>query len=144
MSDIYVLVADNDQLHPMPYNGKPYYDDGGPLVFEQYTNAADIDSIKARIARLKGRYGKCRIARLEFIDDKDINQTSSCNICGGRMVFIRSKFPGLTDKRLVCPTCLADTLDDIKDRMRDDYGQAYKVESQEAKEIKSTDPHDFI
>ena len=68
MSEIYVIVAENDQPHKMPNTEEPYYDDGGPLVFEQYTNKADLESIKSRIAYFNGKYGKFRIARLEFVD----------------------------------------------------------------------------
>jgi hypothetical protein len=68
MTDIYVIVADNDQPHRMPNREEPFYDDGGPLVFEQYTKTADLENIKRRIAQLAGKYGKCRIARLDFVD----------------------------------------------------------------------------
>ena len=56
---IYVVVAENDQSD---------HDDGGPIVFEQYTKDADIESIKKRANGLQRRYGKCRIARLDFVD----------------------------------------------------------------------------
>lgn len=41
--------------------------------FEQYTKGADIESIKARIEHLDGKYGKCWIARLEFLEDDRLN-----------------------------------------------------------------------
>lgn len=50
----------------------------------------------------------------------------SCSICGGRMVFIRGRHPGM-DNRVVCPTCMAEKLDDIKDRLRGDYGQVMQA-----------------
>ena len=59
-SDIYVIVADNDGVK----------DPEGPLIFEQYTRTADLASIKKRVEYLAGKYGKCRIARLVFIDDE--------------------------------------------------------------------------
>ena len=65
-NDIYVIVVTNDQKHMIA--GKEFYDDLGPLVFEQYTKTADLESIKNRIKFLDGTYGKCRIAKLEFID----------------------------------------------------------------------------
>ncbi len=68
MSEIYVVVAENDQPHKMKNRDEPFYDDGGPLVFEQYTKSADLDSIKKRAAQMQIKYGKCRIARLDFID----------------------------------------------------------------------------
>ncbi len=66
MREIYVVVADNDQKHMI--GGKEYFDDGGPLVFEQYTKTADIESIKKRAAQMQAKYGKCRIAKLQFVD----------------------------------------------------------------------------
>jgi len=50
----------------------------------------------------------------------------SCDACGGRMVYIRGRHPGM-DNRIVCPTCMAETLDDIKGRLRNDYGRACKA-----------------
>jgi hypothetical protein len=67
MTDIYVVVADNDQAHNI--SGVEYYDKDGPLVFEQYIKTASLDNAKARINSLNGRYGKCRIAKLEFVEE---------------------------------------------------------------------------
>ena len=67
MSDeIYVVVAENDQTHKI--GGKDFFDDMGPLVFEQYTRTADLKSIKKRANQLSKKYGKCRIAKLQFIE----------------------------------------------------------------------------
>jgi hypothetical protein len=49
-----------------------------------------------------------------------------CDLCGGTMISIRGRHPGMDD-RIVCPTCMAETLDDIRSRLRDDYGRAYKA-----------------
>ena len=68
MTDIYVVVAENDQPHKMPNIDEPFFDDGGPLIFEQYTKYADLESIKKRAEQLTPRYGKCRIAKLKFVD----------------------------------------------------------------------------
>ena len=65
--DIYVIVADNDKPHKI--GNEPFYDDGGPLVFEQYVRTADKESIQKAITSLGGRYGKCRIAKLVFLED---------------------------------------------------------------------------
>ena len=46
-----------------------------------------------------------------------------CAICGGRMVEARGRHPG-DAKRIVCPTCLADRLDMIREIAARDYGQA--------------------
>ena len=43
-----------------------------------------------------------------------------CNICGGRMVSIRGRHPGM-DNRIVCPTCIAEVLDDLKERLRSGF-----------------------
>ena len=64
-NEIYVVVADNDQKHLI--GGKEHFDDGGPLVFEQYTRTADLKSIKRRAEQMEKNYGKCRIAKLVFI-----------------------------------------------------------------------------
>ena len=56
----------------------------------------------------------------------DMTELLCCDICGGRMVYIRGRHPEM-DNRLVCPTCIAETLDDIKSRLRDDYGRAYQA-----------------
>jgi len=68
MSDIYVVVAENDKPHKMPGRDELFYDDGGPLIFEQYTKTADLENIKKRKEQLEASYGKCRIAKLEFVD----------------------------------------------------------------------------
>jgi hypothetical protein len=66
MEDIYVLVADNDLA--MDTLGVKWADSKGPIVFEQYTNSASLKEIQERIQLLDGRYGRCRIAKLEFIE----------------------------------------------------------------------------
>ena len=63
--DVYVVVAENDQ--EITIAGKKIIDENGPLVFEQYTKFADLESIKARAESLSKQYGKCRIAKLQFI-----------------------------------------------------------------------------
>lgn len=68
MSDIYVVVADNDQLITLPSGTIVEPDEFGPIVFEQYTNSASLENIKKRAEQLSQQYGKCRIAKLEFID----------------------------------------------------------------------------
>lgn len=55
----------------------------------------------------------------------DMSELLCCNICGGKMVYIRGRHPGM-DNRIVCPTCMAETLDDIKKSLRDDYGRTYQ------------------
>jgi len=65
--------------------------------------------------------GKCTCS-----DASECSDLLCCDICGGKMVYIRGRHPGM-DNRIVCPTCMAETLDDIKGRLRDDYGKAYKA-----------------
>jgi len=67
MTNIYVVVAENNKTQKMP-SGKPYFDDGGPFVVEQYIRTADLESVKKRAKLLETKYGECRIARLEFVD----------------------------------------------------------------------------
>jgi hypothetical protein len=65
--DIYVVVATNDREITFT-SGRVHHDDGGPLVFEQYTRTADLESIKKRSDQISHNYGPCRIAKLVFID----------------------------------------------------------------------------
>ena len=66
--DIYVVVTENDQPHKVM--GKEFSDDTGPLVFEQPVRTSDLDSVRKRRDQLQARYGKCRIARLEFLKEE--------------------------------------------------------------------------
>ena len=63
--DIYVVVSETDGSYFEPH--------GGPLVWEQYTNSADLESIKKRASTIGDRYGKVEIAKLQFdLDQNDI------------------------------------------------------------------------
>lgn len=68
MTDIHVVVTENTQPHKIGDREELFYDDKGSMVFEQYVEDADIESIKNKAKSLEPRYGKCRIARLEFVD----------------------------------------------------------------------------
>ena len=68
MPEVYVVVADNDQGHKMPNRDDLFYDDGGPLVFETYVNKGTVEGAREHIARLNGKYGKCKITRLDFVE----------------------------------------------------------------------------
>lgn len=46
-----------------------------------------------------------------------------CAICGGRIVEARGRHPG-DAPRIVCPTCLADRLDMIREIAAPEYGRA--------------------
>jgi len=69
MQNIYVVVAENDKPHKMLNREEPFFDDGGPLIFEQYVRIADLENIKKRRDQMSQRYGKCRIAKLQFIGE---------------------------------------------------------------------------
>ncbi len=60
------------------------------------------------------------------IGASELSDLLCCDACGGKMVYIRGRHPGM-EKRIVCPTCMAETLDDIKGRLSDDYGRAYQA-----------------
>lgn len=47
-----------------------------------------------------------------------------CSFCGGKLTEIRGRFPD-NPKRKVCPTCLQETIESIRDRISPDYGKAY-------------------
>ena len=51
----------------------------------------------------------------------------SCGICGGQMVYIRGRYPHTECKRLVCPTCAVERLEQIREIAAPDYGQAFEV-----------------
>jgi len=51
--------------------------------------------------------------------------SSACDICGGQMVWIRGRYPN-QDGRHVCPTCLAERMDQIRELADPDYGRAYQ------------------
>lgn len=66
---VYVVVVENDKPVTMP-SGRVFHDDGGPLIFEQYTRHADHASIQERAKALASKYGRARIARLEFTGEE--------------------------------------------------------------------------
>jgi hypothetical protein len=49
-----------------------------------------------------------------------------CNICGGKLVQIRSKYPH-GKKRKVCPTCTYERLEQINEISSSDYGKSYQA-----------------
>ncbi len=51
-----------------------------------------------------------------------MNET--CDICGGVLVMVRGRYLR-DDKRQVCPTCMREKLDIIKEVADDDYRRAY-------------------
>lgn len=67
--EIYVVVAENDQQHTI--EGKTFFDDEGPIVFEQYVKHSDLSAIREKAKNIeKSGYGKCRIAKLCFLEEE--------------------------------------------------------------------------
>ena len=66
--EMYVVVADNDCSHAVPSTSRLYYDEKGPIIFETYANEASKENAIKRVASLRGSYGQCRLARLEFVN----------------------------------------------------------------------------
>jgi len=50
-----------------------------------------------------------------------VDSIVGCPVCGCKLVTIRGKHPG-DPKRVVCPTCLADRMDTIRDMSDPNYG----------------------
>jgi hypothetical protein len=57
-ADIYVVVSENN------LSG----DGQGEIVFEQYVSTASLENAKIFASRVEPNYGKCRIAKLVFVD----------------------------------------------------------------------------
>ena len=51
------------------------------------------------------------------------NGIKGCPICGGKLVEIRGRYPG-DAKRSVCPTCLQERMESIRDVSDSAYGLA--------------------
>lgn len=64
--EYYVVVAENDV--PL-IDGKT--DSQGEIVFERYLKNSSLEDCRKFISRLNGRYGKCRIAKLNFIEESN-------------------------------------------------------------------------
>lgn len=64
----------------------------------------------------------------------------SCNICGGVMVEIRGRYPEnhlRRDRtRIVCPTCLADRMDNIREIASPDYGKCCTSDPTPQKQVR--------
>lgn len=58
--DIYVLVAERDTYEPQA--------DSHPIVFEQYIDKGSLKNAIAFKERLGDKYGKIRIAKLQFVE----------------------------------------------------------------------------
>ena len=67
MPDIYVFTIEND----CPQVEGSKRSQGTAIVWETYLSKSSLEETKARIKSLNGRYGKCRIAKLQFIDETE-------------------------------------------------------------------------
>jgi hypothetical protein len=65
---------------------------------------------------------------------KRVAPKSKCGICGGLQVLVRGRYPG-DSKREVCPTCLAERLDQISDISARHYGQC--ASNEDSKQVTS-------
>lgn len=63
--NIYVVVCERD----MPDTGKYKDQITEAIVMETTMSGSSIESATLKIKSLQGRYGKCRIAKLVFIDE---------------------------------------------------------------------------
>ncbi len=63
--EIYVVVSKNDKKTKFG----SLFDPEGEIVFEAYTRKASFEEAQERAKRLETIYGKCRIARLDFVKD---------------------------------------------------------------------------
>jgi len=67
-NDLFVLVFENDQ--PFKHiDGSEWRDENGPIIMETYTKFATKDGVDDLKNRFGNRYGKCRIAKLVFMDE---------------------------------------------------------------------------
>jgi len=72
IDDIYVVVAENNLPIKSIGSDENFYDNKGPIVFEQYIKDASLKNAIKKSSELSGRYGKTRVAKLVFLD-KEIN-----------------------------------------------------------------------
>lgn len=64
----------------------------------------------------------------EELEMGNFSQTvPGCGICGGFQISIRGSVPG-ADSRIVCPTCLADRMEQIHQTSSPEYGQASTIQ----------------
>jgi len=56
------------------------------------------------------------------VKEEKKEEYNGCNVCGGKLVIIRGKYPG-HDKREVCPTCTYERLEEINEISSKHYGQ---------------------
>lgn len=62
-----------------------------------------------------------------------------CQTCGSKTVRIRGRYPR-DPEREVCPTCLAERMDTIREVADRDYGRAYQVRPNKKDEGRGASP----
>lgn len=85
----------------------------------------DIDESEFEITHIYPNYNhrdfskrdKSIIAAIPKAPKEAGSSIERCNSCGGELVLIRGKYPK-QPKRKVCPTCICDELDDLKDSLQ--------------------------
>lgn len=88
--------------------GKPYWTNGDYSKLDEATKDYDREMARFVMAR----------------DKENEERVKLCGICGGRMFFIRGRYPK-QEKREVCPTCAVEKLEQIREISDPDYGRAY-------------------
>jgi len=88
-------------------------------AFEKYFSEPDPNKIIKMPKPSDPHFTKCDTSKLEkafdefFEDPREKNKTKNkCPECGEKTVIIRGRFPR-SNRRIVCPACLADRLDSI-------------------------------
>jgi len=56
-----------------------------------------------------------------------------CQTCGGKTVMIRGRYPRDLERE-VCPTCLAERMDTIREVADRNYGHAYQADTTEPRQ----------
>lgn len=88
------------------------------------TNNFEYHQLRQRIAELEQFLDSPAPKELDMSIGRvlpEIIKHIGCGTCGGQMVFVRGRYPE-TDKREVCPTCLSDRMDQIREITSPDYG----------------------
>ena len=105
-----VIMATGDPMWVCPFCGKYYYNQFGCNCPNWLTSNPGYNTRDVYI-------------KPSPLPQYTILPMETCNICAGVLVTIRGKYPH-SDKRVVCPTCLADRMDMINEMSSKNYGQA--------------------
>ena len=89
-----------------------------------YKKEIPNENIEAPPYKVVTEGGSC-VNDIPTIDRSTKPDKMSCSVCGSYMTRIRGRYPH-GDDRIVCPTCMADKLDDIHSMSDPDYRKAYQ------------------